>query len=310
MPGCEYSFQLIQLSIPHAIKLVVMSNRRRARFISVPQVYRTCLDNPTICSYNSFWRACCKTNSHIVLSGDDKAMLSKLGGLGNAASHGTIVTVAACCKALQLFNTPPGVLSAFMGLKDHPASQMVLTLPDHVMTPCAQPSTNPSQLQMALPFPTTLPVIQLPSDYSKRHGLHAKHKTYLAARAPLSQQMQELKDWLTAPIMLSRTGARQCSSSWDNVKKAVLLFLGHCHEYQDATQPTLQLFLFPQLIAHYVSYLVAAKRSPLYIGNMLSHFAKVLMWWQTKPGGHHPSFEQGLKWLKNLKSQVMHCFVL
>ena len=48
-----------------------------------------------------------------------------------------------------------------------------------------------------------------------------------------------------------------------------------------------------------------AKRSPDYVSNMLAHFAKVLQWWQTKPGGSHPSFVEGLKWLANLRSQVM-----
>ena len=306
MPGCDYTYKLIQLSIPNAIKLVVMSNRLQARFISVPQVWRTCLQSPMVCTYDSFWRACCKTNKHTVISGDDKAMLSKLGGLSNVAAHGTIVTVAACHKALQQFNISPELLAAFHDLKQNPASQTVLALPDHVMAACAQPSTNPSQLQMATPFPTTLPEFQPPAKIIKRYGLNAKHKQYLAARAPLSQQMQELKAWLTQPFMLSRTGAKQASSSWENISKAVQLFLGYCNEYQDATHPTLQLFLFPHLIAHYVSFLVAAKRTPDYVSNLLSHHAKVLQWWQTKPGGNHPSFDEGLKWLNNLRSQVMH----
>ena len=106
MPGCKYSHQLVQISIPHAIQLVIFSNHRRASFVSVPQVYHLCLVSPLICNYPSFWRACCKVNNHIVLSGDDRAMLSKLGGLSNAAAHGTIVTITACCQALQTFNMP------------------------------------------------------------------------------------------------------------------------------------------------------------------------------------------------------------
>ena len=69
---------------------------------------------------------------------------------------------------------------------------------------------------------------------------------------------------------------------------------------------SLQLFLFPNLLAHYVSCHAAAKHRSSYVSNILSHFAVVLKWWQTKPGGSHPSFDEGLKWLQNLKSQVMH----
>lgn len=259
-----------------------------------------------VCTYDMFWRACIRLNKYIVLKGDDKAMLSKLGGLSSAAAHGTIVTIAACCKALQHVHTPTQVLSAILDLKDNPATQLYVGLPDHVMAPCAQPSTNPSELQMAAPFPTTLPVIQLPPDFHKKHGLRARHKAYLASRAPLSQQMAELKLWLTTPYMLTRKGPSINSTTWDNVEDSILLFLGHCHEYQQATQPTLQLFLFPNLLAHFVSCHAAAKHKASYVSNMLSHFAVVLKWWQTKPGGTHPSFDEGLKWLHNLKSQVMH----
>ena len=311
MPGCEYTYQLVQISTPQAIQLVVMSNRRHARFLCVSQVHKACLRSPLVCSHDKFWRACCKVNKHTVLDGDDKVMLSKLGGLSNAASRGTIVTVAACCKALQQLGDiiPADMLAAFNDLKNNPASQIVLALPDHVMAPCAQPSTNPSQLQMALPFPTTLPDIQLPPTFKKRYGLCASHKKYIAKRAPLSQQMAEFRQWLQLPFMLNRNGPSQATASADNIEKSVLLFLGYCHEYQQVTQPTLQLFLFPHLLAHYVGFLVAATRKPNYVGNMLSHFAKVLQWWQTKPGGSHPSFDEGLKWLRNLRSQVMHWLV-
>ena len=304
MSGCKYTYQVLTISTPQAIKLVVMSSKRRARFISVPQVYRSCLKTPRVCSYDQFWRACCKVNHHIVLTGEDKAMLSKLGGLPNAAKHGSIVTVAACYKALQQLDTPAQMLSAFLDLKDNPGQQMNEGLPDHVMAPCAQPSTSPSELQMATPFPTTLPDIQLPPDFAKRHGLKASHKTHLAKLAPLSQHLDELHNWLTAPFMLNRKGAAFSVVTWDNLLKHILLFLGHIHEYQQITQPTLQHFLFPKLLAHYVSCHAKAQHSSNYINNALSTVALVLKWWQTKPGGSHPSFDAGLVWLNNLRSQV------
>ena len=124
MPGCEYTYQVLTISTPQAIKLVVMSSKRRTRFISVRQVHSSCLTNPWVCSYTHFWRACCKVNKHIVISGEDKVMLSKLGGLPNAASHGTIVSVAACYRALQQLDIPAQLLSAFLDLKDNPGNQM------------------------------------------------------------------------------------------------------------------------------------------------------------------------------------------
>ena len=258
-----------------------------------------------VCSYSYWWRICCKVNKHIVVTGLDKAMLSQLGGLVNAAAHGTIVTIAACYKALQQLDISAEMLAAFLDLKDNPGNQMNEGLPDHVMAPCAQPSTNPPELQMAVPFPTTLPDIQLPPDFSKRHGLQANHKTHLAALAPLSQHLEEMHSWLRTPYMLNRKGAAYSIVTWENVQKHLLLFLGHIHEYLQISKPTLQHFLFPKLMAHYISCHAKARHSPNYISNILNSFALVLKWWKTKPGGRHPSFDEGIEWLHNLRSQVM-----
>ena len=45
---------------------------------------------------------------------------------------------------------------------------------------------------METPFPVTLPVSQLPADYKKNHGLHAKHQD-LVLRDPFCQQLAQYK---------------------------------------------------------------------------------------------------------------------
>ena len=117
MSGCRYIEQVLTIETPKPAKLVVLTSKRRARFICISQVHRTCLSNPRVCLYDHVKKACCKVNKHILLTGDDKAMLSKLGGLPNAAAHGTIVTVAACYKALQQPDIPAQMLSVFLDLK-------------------------------------------------------------------------------------------------------------------------------------------------------------------------------------------------
>ena len=81
----------------------------------------------------------------------------------------------------------------------------------------------------------------------------------------------------------------------------------HCHHYHQVSQPTLQLFLSSALIVKYVSFHIAACHSHLYIRNFLSCAKHVLRWWQSKPGGKHPSFVEGLEWLQTLGLQVMCC---
>ena len=67
----------------------------------------------------------------------------------------------------------------------------------------------------------------------------------------------------------------------------------------------MQLFLSTLLICHYVSFHIAAKHSHLTITNFLGCSKHVLRWWQTKPGGKHPSLVKGLQWLQTLNEQVL-----
>ena len=301
---CTYTYQLVQIRESSPTKLVVMSDRRHRSFLCVSQVFNSFLTG--VCSYSAFYRACTSSSKHILQSGPDKDLLVKLGGLDVCAPHATLVTLAACYKALQKLSTklPSEVLAAFKTLKDSPGSLMVLGLPAHVLAPCTQPSTVPQELQMVTPFPTTLPVFPLPANHKSRYGLMARHKQHLISRAPLSQQLRALKSWCTNGFQLDRPGAAYSSSTWDNLHKDVLGFLGYCHEFHQVSLPTLQLYLLTPLIAHHVSFHVTAKHSPLTVRNFLSTARMVLRWWQTQPGGNHPSFDQGIQWLKRLNIQV------
>ncbi len=70
----------------------------------------------------------------------------------------------------------------------------------------------------------------------------------------------------------------------------------------------MQLFLSTPLICHYVSFHIAAEHSHLTIRNFLSCAKRVLRWWQTKPGGKHPSLVEGLQWLQTMNEQVLLLF--
>ena len=279
-----------------------MSDRRHRRFLCVSQIFKCYLVGS--CSYSAFFRACTKSNKYILHAGPDRQLLIKLGGLNICASNTALVTPSACFKAMQQLKLPSEVLAAFKTLKDSAGSLMVLALPDHVLAPCTQPSTVPEELQMVMPFPTTLPVFALPPNHNRSHGLLAKHKKHLTRRAPLSQQLSALKNWCTNAFQLDRPSAAYSNSTWDNIISNVLVFLGYCHEFHQVSLPTLQLYLLTPLIAHHVSFHVTAKHSPLTVRNFLSTAKIVLQWWKTQPGGQHNSFDQGIQWLKRLNIQV------
>ena len=199
---------------------------------------------------------------------------------------------------------PVAVLHAFDDIRLNPASQAVLEQPEHILAAHGQPSPNPVQLQMTTPFKVTLPECALPAEFNKQHGLLAKPFMHLVHRAVLEQQMGEVKSFSTNPFQLDRKSKAHSSRTWQNSEKHVYLFLGHCHQ---VSQPNLQIFLSSALIAKYVSFCSAACHSHLYLRNFLSCAKHVLRWLQSKPGGKHPSFVEGLERLQTLGLQVM-CF--
>ncbi len=160
-------------------------------------------------------------------------------------------------------------------------------------------------------FPVTLPTCQMPKDHKlkQRHGLHVVNK-HLAHRAPFSQQLAEYKAWCTKPIQLDRPGRKHSSSTWQNSEKHIFLYLGYGHHCHQVSVPTMQLFLSTLRICHYVSFHIAAEHSHLTIRNFLSCAKRVLRWWQTKPGGKHPSLFEGPQWLQTLNEQVLLLLLL
>ncbi len=307
MQGSLYTFRLVQICTPEPCKIVLMTDKRKRRLLCMVQVYKSCVDG--LCTYQAFYRICCKQagNKFTMLSGLDKQLLVKLGGLDTSVPNVATISLAVCCKALKLARVPAAMLAAFEDIKSRPNSMTVLAFPDHVLAPYAQPSPNPVQLQMTTPFPVTLPTCQLPADYKQRHGLHAVNK-HLAEKAPFSQQLAEYKAWCTNPIQLDRPGRKHSSSTWQNSEKHIFLYLGYSHHYHQVSVPTMQLFLSTPLICHYVSFHIAAEHSHLTIRNFLSCAKRVLRWWQTKPGGKHPSLLEGLQWLQTLNEQVLLLF--
>ena len=187
-----------------------------------------------------------------------------------------------CCRALKLCRVPAAVLHPFDEVRLKPASQVVLELPEHILAAHAQPSLNPVQLQMTTPFPVTLPECVLPADSNKQHGLLANPYKHLVHHKA-AEHGRTLRSMPTCFSLDTAT------------------IITWCHS------PLCRLFLSSTLIAKYVSFHIAACHSHLYIRNCLSCAKHVLRWWQSKPGGKHTSFVEGLEWLQTLGLQVMCC---
>lgn len=134
------------------------------------------------------------------------------------------------------------------------------------------------------------------------YGLQSQYE-HLAKLHPLPAQLKELKRWSTNPIQLNRLLKAHSERTWANTLKYIDLYLGYCR-FLGEQQPTLQMFLSPDHICKSVSFKVDSQHSIYTINMFLAAAREVLMWWQQKPGGHHPSLEHAVQWLRNMTKQV------
>ncbi len=299
----QYRYKRIMLCIPQQTQLVAIFSKDDRLFFCCSQVFKLCLSRT--CS-NTTWQSTVKAQPRsrmIIVNAADRLLLVRLGALSHKAHSASIISVTVTCKAMRACGADPAIVSAFDQARMQPQALLALPLPSHVLQPSAQPSPNPAGLQVLSPLPVTLPPCLSSPAVGKRYGLAAS-KDDLWRCNPLKQQMTELKQHSMAPIQLDRAAPAHGSRTWENTMKNISLFLGFCFHCHQVQQPTLQLYLAPDLLAHYVSWRMAAQHSSLSIKSSLATAAVVVRWWQTKPDGHHPSLAGLLEWLSRLGQQA------
>jgi len=70
------------------------------------QVYKSCVGG--LCIYKAFYRLCCKlaSSKFTMLTGLEKQLLVKLGGLDTSVPYVAAISLAVCCKALKVIRCP------------------------------------------------------------------------------------------------------------------------------------------------------------------------------------------------------------
>ena len=294
-----YDFQLLELCTPNPGTLSLVHDKDQQMLVCTKQVHNAFLQEH--CKYDAFYRQCSSLTKTLVLTeqNPDFPRLFALAGLSKTATKAALVSLSTCCKAMQKtsLKVPQKLLTAFLQLKNNPGQQTVV----------ASHHSSPSQVQMLGPFPVQLPACQVSvSRLKQRYGLMVPSKQHLLATAPLSQQLSALETYYTTVIRLDRPGQHLSAISWESLQRQCCLFLGYCHSHHHRAQPNLELFLDPHLIAHYVSFHLAAQHSSATIRGFVDAAKKVIQWWASRSGVKHDSFRQGFTWLQALHNQVYH----
>ena len=296
----KFNFQLLQLSTPAPVNLLLLQDKHQHMFVSPKQVHNICLRD--YCTYAAFYRQCSSLKHPMVLTEQDPQLqqLIHLAGMSNTVSKVALISLTACCQAMAKakLKVPSQLLAGFVQLKDQPPEQRVVI---------SQHGSSPAQVQMLRPFPVSLPACQVPSSsFGHQYGLNTKQKKHLLTKAPIAQQLTSLHSYCTTTIRLDRPGHYFKDRTWQNIYTQCALFLGYCLTYHHKSQPNMDFFLEPTLIIHFVSYHIAAKHSPGTIRGFLFAAKKVIQWWASTSGGQHDSFREGFAWLQALYTQVLH----
>jgi len=292
---------------PAPKKLALITSTKGKAMLCLPQLYKELVQDH--CPYTTFMSKVTIHNNRKqlqMLQQADRAMLVRLGAIQAKANSVGIVTHNVAYAAMRVSKVPDSTLQAFRAISTHPASIMILPLPQYMLQPCSQPSTNPEQLQMMGPLPKNIPAYVDNSgmlEQGSRYGLWYT-KAAVAALAPLSLHMTELEEFCCEPINFSRPFSSHCSRTWQNTHEYVSLFLGHCFWRHNVTQPTLQHFLAPDLLTSYISFKLSQKHSINTMRQFIAVAKYVLQFWQSKPGGKHVSLQEAVEWLDHMPRQV------
>ena len=309
LDSTQYSYMLISIQTPTPVRLVHITCKQDTHMACYSQIYRELVDGT---ASRATWGKAVRTHlgKDPLLAGPaDTKFLVRLGATVPQNRFESLITWSLVCKALKTCKVASSIVNAVAAVQHAhgDVTQLtVLPLPEGILQACSQPSTNPEQLQMLGPLPDTFPSSQTSNQPTgKRYGLKTKWK-HLHRMQPLPLQYKELHDWATPDFQFSRNAFGHKPRTWQNTCKYIDLFLGYCR-FKGVQQPTLQAFLSPDLICQYVSFKVGAQHSINTIGQFLATAREVLKWWQTKPGGKHPSLEEAVQWLYIMGKQVSTC---
>ena len=213
---------------PGPKQLVLISTSKGKVMLCMWQLFQQCVEGHAL--YSSFQSKVTIYNNRKQLQlvqHADRRMLLRLGAISAKAQKVGIITCKVAYNAMQACGVPLTTLQAIKAISTMPASLTVLPLPRHVMQPCAQPSTNPDQLQMMGPLPINIPEYPLSEDpmAHKKYGLKFTQPS-LAAMRPLSLQLWELKEFCMQPVQLDRPFGSHSSATWATQMATFLCSLG------------------------------------------------------------------------------------
>ena len=169
------------------------------------------------------------------LEGPDCLWVFKYGATGSHNHRVSVISLPVAIGACRDQHVHPAILSSLESLRE-PGKYQILETPEHILKLNCTPDVNPTTLLVPLPLPSTLPESPVSAPTPRQRYALPLLKPHLANAVVLSQQLTELKTWVTTPIQLNRKGVPLQEVSWQNLLCNIWLFLGFCWKWMRIQQ--------------------------------------------------------------------------
>ena len=232
-----------------------------------------------------------------------KAKLVQLGAVNGRGVTPALVNVHTCTKAARSLGLPAAMVSALADLSASQGVQLQQAT-TQLMQQNAQGSPNPSTLHFAPALPVALDTSAAPVLRSRERMALDVIKPSLASSSVLSIQLQNLKEHSQLPIVVGRQGRAVNSTTWADIHREIMLFLGYIHKHFAVVHPNLEHLIRADFMAAYCCSKGARGDRGTSICKAIYAAKRVALFWMEKCPTELSRLCELRNWLGQLCTQV------
>lgn len=236
-----------------------------------------------------------------------RAKLVRLQATSAAGKAPLLTTVPLAARAVQSLQVGQGVVDSLHAIQR--GENVVL---DHATSDLLAQNAVGSTAPESLPFAPHLPMM---IDLEAAPILRARERLSLdiirpslASSATLQLQLQNLEEWSKAPLVMTRRGPPVRHTTWLDIVKQIMLFLGFLFKVFKVAHPNLEHFTRADFVAAWVA--AKAKRGDR--GGSISKGVYVAMrvceYWRHKVPSEAHRLTELLAWMAKMPAKLLSTF--
>jgi hypothetical protein len=253
----------------------------------------------------------CYANGRVMTMLKEGGVIKPRTSIALLATHATILTTlqALCVDSMiveslgkTLHGSSPNANTSFSP-SNHATTHHPPPLPKTTTSPNHTPKAN------LIPLPPTLPKVNFKWPKQKHYGLKGVAK-HLLVTPPLVTQLNEMEEWCTINVDLTRQGSTIEEATWENVYNSIALYLGFLLTFKGIIHPTLEYFLQGPMFMEYIAFHKDKGSMRHTIQGVISHGIKVVHFLKANAKGVNGDGYDGLvASMTKLRTQIGEAMV-